>query len=67
MSTLPKIIEITIEKQSIRIIIKINPKYVLFDSRGKKCFLNFDIVTPKIKLPQSVTVLYVKNYLNLSG
>ena len=67
MSTLPKMIEITIETQSIRIIIKINPKYVLFDSRGKKCFLNFDILTPKIKLPQSVTVLYVKNYLNLSG
>ena len=50
MSTLPKMIEITIETQSIRIIIKINPKYVLFDSRGKKCFLNFDIL---ISIPRS--------------
>ena len=60
MSTLPKIIDITIETQSISTIININPKYVLFDSSGKKCFLNFDILTPKIKLPQSVTALNVK-------
>ena len=52
ISTLPNTIDIAIDKINTASIINIKNRYAPFDSSGKKCFLNFFILSPKTRLPQ---------------
>ena len=51
ISTLPSTIETAMDTISAAIIINIKNRYAPFDSSGKKCFLNFFILSPKTRLP----------------